>query len=177
MGAAEALTAESHTPEEAMALFDALEPVATAFMIGAWKGEGFHTGHPLDGILETYHWHGKRFESEEEVHPLLFTSLGGTAAPINPRAMAPSMTRLGLASKMKAGWLGKTFQLMMPLFRTRRSGARLRMTVYRGKLSATMIYDELPINDVFRRIDDNTVLGAMDLKGLDTPLFFVLHRE
>lgn len=177
MGAAAALTAGSRTAEEALALFDSLEPVDIDFMIGAWKGKGFHTGHPLDGILEAYHWHGKRFESAEAVHPLVFTSLGGTHAPINPRAMAPSVTRLGLASKMKAGWLGKTFQLLMPLFRTRRSGARLRMTVYRGKLGATMIYDELPINDVFRRLDDDTVLGAMDLKGLETPLFFVLRRE
>jgi hypothetical protein len=40
-----------------------------------------------------------------------------------------------------------------------------------------MLYDELPAHDVFRRVDAGTVLGAMDWKGLASPLFFVLRRE
>ena len=40
-----------------------------------------------------------------------------------------------------------------------------------------MIYDQLPVNDVFRRLDDDTVLGAMDLRGSATPYFFVLTRD
>jgi hypothetical protein len=51
------------------------------------------------------------------------------------------------------------------------------MTTYRGKSSATMIYDQLPINDVFRKIDQNTALGLMDLKGVKQPFFFILRRE
>jgi hypothetical protein len=39
-----------------------------------------------------------------------------------------------------------------------------------------MIYDQLPINDSFRKIDDNTVFGAMDFKGVPQPFFFVLRR-
>ncbi|CAJ1586868.1 DUF4334 domain-containing protein [[Mycobacterium] wendilense] len=54
---------------------------------------------------------------------------------------------------------------------------RLRMVEYRGVLSATMIYDALPINDHFRLIDDDTVLGVMDMRGLDRPLMFVLRRD
>ena len=38
-------------------------------------------------------------------------------------------------------------------------------------------YDNLPINDVFRKVDDNTVLGIMDLKGMKQPFFFVLRRD
>ncbi|MGB7084128.1 MAG: DUF4334 domain-containing protein [Phormidesmis sp.] len=48
---------------------------------------------------------------------------------------------------------------------------------HRGKVSATMSYDHLPINDVFRKIDENTVLGLMDCKALQQPFFFVLRRE
>ena len=48
---------------------------------------------------------------------------------------------------------------------------------YRGKCSATMIYDSVPINDVFRKIDSDTVLGLMDLKGMRAPFFFLLQRE
>ncbi len=40
-----------------------------------------------------------------------------------------------------------------------------------------MIYDQLPINDVFRKLDDNTVMGIMDLKGMKDPFFFKLKRE
>lgn len=65
------------TTEQALALFDALEPVPVEFMLGPWKGEGFATDHPMDGLLEAYHWHGKRFESTEAVHPLVFSKLGG----------------------------------------------------------------------------------------------------
>ena len=40
-----------------------------------------------------------------------------------------------------------------------------------------MIYDQLPINDVFRRLGDETVLGAMDFRGSRRPYFFVLRRD
>ena len=51
------------------------------------------------------------------------------------------------------------------------------MTELRGVVSATMIYDHHPIHDVFRRVDEETVLGWMDLRGLARPFFFVLQRE
>ena len=51
------------------------------------------------------------------------------------------------------------------------------MTEYRGKISATMIYDQLPIHDFFRKLDDNTVMGIMDLKDMKGPFFFKLKRE
>ena len=40
-----------------------------------------------------------------------------------------------------------------------------------------MIYDQLPVNDVFHGLDDDTVLGAMDLRGSAAPYFFVLQRD
>jgi len=50
------------------------------------------------------------------------------------------------------------------------------MAEYRGKISATMIYDQLPINDMFRKLDDNTVMGVMDNKNVKNPFFFKLRR-
>jgi ABC-type lipoprotein export system ATPase subunit len=50
-------------------------------------------------------------------------------------------------------------------------------TTLLGKLSATMIYDQLPTNDIFRKLDDNTVLGLMDNKTIKDPFFFKLIRE
>jgi hypothetical protein len=40
-----------------------------------------------------------------------------------------------------------------------------------------MIYDSLPINDIFRKVDDDSVLGVMDLRFSPQPFFFVLRRE
>jgi hypothetical protein len=136
------------TTEQALNLFDSLEPVDLPFMLGSWKGEGFLTNHPMDGLLESYHWYGKRFESPEDVHPLVFSKRNHQLTSVNPALLGTS-----------------------------RSRARLRMTTYRGTPSATMIYDQLPINDVFRRIHADSVLGVMDYKGMAQPFFFILHRS
>ena len=159
--------------QDALATFDALDVVDIDFMLGSWQGEGFETGHRLDGLLDAYRWHGKRFDSAEDVHPLVFTRLRGGLASVNPAFMAPALRWPMPRSTV----MGRAFQLILPLITTSRSRARLRMTRYRGKESATMIYDQLPINDVFRKIDADTVLGAMDFKGMTAPFFFVLRRE
>lgn len=171
---AQAIASGSMTTAEALDLFDDLDAVETDFMLGAWKGSGFPTGHPLDGVLESHHWHGKRFESLEHVHPLLFSTRSGDIVSVNAALMPVAVVRRKRIPKTRA--LSRIFQLLIPLFATRRSCARLRMTSFRGKVSATMIYDDLPINDVFRNVDDDTVLGLMDLKAMDQPFFFVLRR-
>ena len=44
-------------------------------------------------------------------------------------------------------------------------------------MTAAMVYDALPIIDVFRRICADTVLGLMDMRGLRDPFFFLLQRD
>ncbi|KGD63822.1 hypothetical protein Y5S_03029 [Alcanivorax nanhaiticus] len=163
--------------DDALAIFDALEPVDTDFMLGAWKGEGFETGHPMDGMLERCHWHGKRFETTEHVHPLVFRKRNGDLASVKPLLAMPGLGLLDKLPMLKSEAAGSVFQVLIPLLTGQKSAARLRMTTYRGKPSATMVYDNLPINDVFRKVDDDTVLGVMDLKGMKTPFFFVLRRD
>ena len=51
------------------------------------------------------------------------------------------------------------------------------MTEFRGKVSATMLYDAKAINDVFRKIDADSVFGLMDRKGDKKPYFFKLMKE
>lgn len=177
MSIMESINAGHATPEQTLVLFDSLAPVDTDFMLGCWQGGGFHTNHPMDGLLEAFHWHGKRFDDSESVHPLVFRTLGGNNASLNPGFMGASLWLAGKLPVPKSAAMGKCFQLLIPLMSTRKPRARLRMTGYRGKNSATMIYDQLPINDVFRKVDNNTVLGAMDLRGLARPLFFILRRE
>jgi len=162
---------------EALELFDSLDPVDVNFMFGSWSGKSFPTGHPLDGSLEAYHWHGKRFDTAEEVHPLVFKTISGSTMSVNPVWMMPVVGWLDRLPLRTSKMAGNLFQQCLPLFATTHSCARLRLTHYRGKESATMIYDALPINDIFRKIDENTVLGIMDLKDMNQPFFFVLRRE
>jgi hypothetical protein len=173
----QALQAGAVSPDDALALFDSLEPVGGDFMLGAWRGSGFPTGHPLDGSLEAYHWWGKRFESAEAVHPLVFERRNGRLISLHPLWMLPVFGVLDRWHFPQGAWVGRLLQLLMPLLATRQSRARLRELSHRGQVTAAMVYDHLPINDVFRRVDADTVLGLMDQKGSSRMFFFVLRRQ
>lgn len=160
--------------EAALALFDSLPPVSTAFMIGRWQGEDFPTDHPMDGHLETISWFGKEFVDEERVHPLLCRDSKGRFFNLDPMFLGLPMA---LSSKIAPHPLmKKVFERTRAPITTKKPRARLRMLEYRGKSSATMIYDHLPIQDTFRKVDEDTVLGLMDLRGVSRPYFFVLRR-
>ncbi|KAB2350923.1 DUF4334 domain-containing protein [Actinomadura rudentiformis] len=90
---------------------------------------------------------------------------------------------------VKLGWYGKRFhdaENVDPLLCRAEDGtiysfdgmglARLREVVFRGTVSAAMVYDTQPIIDHFRRVSDEVVLGAMDAKGQPETLYFHLTR-
>ncbi len=162
------------TTEKALQLFDGLEPVTLDFMLGRWQGSGLHTAHPMDGLLEASNWYGKEFIDPETVHPLLFLDGQGEIIKVAPQPMAMKWA-LNMPG-IKSDFMKPLLALTNSLLKTEQSQARLRMMEYRGKVSATMIYDYLPINDTFRKVDDNTVLGLMDFKESPQPFFFVLKR-
>lgn len=172
------LPAAPTTTADALALFDSLPAVEPDFMIGTWRGAELPTHHPLDGMLAASGWWGKAFLDSETVHPLLFpTSDGRGLWPLNP---ALAFGGLGIATKipaLKRQNFAGTIARLKPALQARGPKARLRTTRYRGVDTATMMYDQLPINDVFRLLDDRTVLGAMDLRGIKAPYFFVLQRD
>ena len=80
------------TTEEALDFFDELDSVDLEFMLGRWKGRGFDTNHPLDGLLETCGWYGKEFIDAETVHPLLFLNSRDRIIRVDPN---PVITDLG----------------------------------------------------------------------------------
>jgi hypothetical protein len=172
-----ALAAGSTTTADALALFDGLDAVGLDFMPGTWRGTSFRTGHPLDGVLEAYRWQGKRFDTPEDVHPLVFRTLAGGTLCLRAGLAPLAIRLLEACPPLRTTAAGMAAQLVLPLLATRRAAARLRMTVYRGVPTATMIYDTAPINDVFRKVDADTVLGVMDMKGRAQPFFFVLRRS
>ncbi len=162
------------TAENALYIFDSLEPIEADFMIGTWKGSEFPTGHSMDGLLKLSGWYGKQFVARERVHPLLFYNSDKTELfPVNPHLIpAPILNKY---PKTKA--LHRLLLLARPLLQTKAPKARLRMVELRGKTSASLIYDDKPIIDCFRKIDDNRVLGVMDLRDLPEPFFFMLERD
>jgi hypothetical protein len=169
------LQAGKTTTQEALQLYDSLEPVNCDFMWGRWQGAGLHTDHPMDGLLELSNWYGKEFLDPENVHPLLFSGNKGEIFKV-----APHPTLMNWVLKLPIPRNTAFTPLLMftnSLLKTEKSQARLRMMEYRGVISATMIYDYLPINDSFKKVDDNTVFGIMDFKNSCQPFFFILKRE
>lgn len=86
-------------------------------------------------------------------------------------------------------WVGKNFHSFNdvdPIVCATEEGGRIaspvlgkascRMVGYRNAVTATMVYDNHPIFDHFKMVDENRVLGVMDKKGDDFPLYFYLNR-
>ncbi|KSZ56681.1 DUF4334 domain-containing protein [Rhodococcus sp. C26F] len=80
----------------------------------------------------------------------------------------------------KSRWYGKTFASVsevQPLVcygedgelfsdtKTGRGEASLWEIVFRGEVTATMVYDGMPVFDHFKKVDDDTVVGVMNGKG------------
>jgi len=134
-----------------------------------------------NGLLENVGWHGKRFDSADEVHPLVFRRGLEGRRPARLVSVDPGRVPLGLAARHGQRFTGRAtavaFRMLLPLLATRRPRARLRPVEYRGVTSVAMSYDQLPIIDVFRAVDDDTLVGAMDLRGLAEPYLFTLRRE
>lgn len=160
----------------AFAYFDSLAAVTLDEMWGRWRGASFRTGHVLDGVLESYGWYGKEFIDPDHVHPLLFQTGSGALTKVNPGPLP-----MGLLSKFprlaRGPLASRAFRMVRPLLRTQEAKAKLRLIEHRGVKTAAMIYDDQPITDVFRKVDQDTLLGVMDLRGMREPFFFLLERD
>jgi hypothetical protein len=163
-------------PDEALAYFDSLPTVEPEGMLGRWRGSGLPTGSPLDGMLEGFGWYGKEFVDEECAHPLLFADRSGAPRPVDPSWLPVGVLR-DYAGFLDVWPVRRAFGALRPFLYTRRPKARLRSLEHRGVVTAAMVYDALPIIDVFRRVSEDVRLGAMDMRGLPSPFLFVLTRD
>jgi hypothetical protein len=177
---------------DALELFDSLDPVDTIdFMLGEWTGTGYWTGHPLDGLLEAYHWHGKRFESAKAAFPLIFrlngndNSINKTLIQVGPGSwmtkylLVPFTRYVRIPTSPRAVQL--VHQVVLPRLATPWPTATLTRTRHRGRWTTGMCYNDWPVQDFFRKYttnaEDTVVLGLMELQGLPRPLFFLLRRQ
>lgn len=161
--------------DEALAFYDSLPAAPIPLISGWWSGSSVPTGNPLDGLLEAYGWAGKRFDGPDGAHPLVFDGPRGRFS-VNPAAV-PLGFLLRFHRPLHHPVVAGLARRILPAARTFRPKARLRMMAYRGVVTATMSYDALPINDHVRLIDDHTLLGAMDCRGLPQPFLFLLEKS
>jgi len=161
--------------QTALEEFRSLPPVAPHELVGLWKGHEIPTGHPFDGVLENLGWFGKRFTPTLRADALLFCSG-------EPRLVAVDPAWIPLRLALRFHKLGRT-RAARNLFsylqrRTRAKGpvASLKTAVFGGLESAAMVYDDQPIVDHFRRIDEHRIMGAMAIRGDERIYFFELQR-
>ena len=171
----EAWSRDGKAPADALQVFDDLPAVLPSEIIGEWRGSELPTGHALDGLLKLYGWWGKRFTDPETVDPLLFEH-GGRVVAIDPD-MLPLRVPLAFPRLARTNGAAGLLRLILPLLITTRPKARLRTIDCRGRASAAMIYDDQPIIDHFRRVDQDRLLGLMDLRLTSQPFFFQLTRS
>ncbi|SOJ57941.1 hypothetical protein MSIMFB_05422 [Mycobacterium simulans] len=93
----------------------------------------------------------------------------------------------------QAAWFGKTFKSatdVQPLVCLDAAGnkfsnvamgkgeASLWLEDFRGEITATMVYDGQPVHDHFKKIDDDTMMGIMNGKGVvDNGRYFYFYLE
>ena len=146
--------AEAPDAEQVLELFSQLEPVSVDSMIGLWRVAAFGRS-PRDPI----------------------------AIPPGP---GPLPQREGLGMRKLYGKRFVTLDDAEPIVCRDEDGslvasvdfgvARLRELSFRGISSAGMVYDTQPWIDYFRKLDDDTLVAMIDMKG--TPMgtgFFMLR--
>ncbi|KAL4760919.1 DUF4334 domain-containing protein [Aspergillus foveolatus] len=146
------LSSKPITALAATALFNSLPPLPATGLLGSWHGTCALTDHPGIAALKAARWVGKDFHSTEDVDPI-----------ISLDASLPFPETKKGQGRVVNSFMGK---------------ARIREVKYNNVVSAAMVYNDKPIIDYFRVIDDRTVMGVMDAAGAveDHPLYFVLER-
>ncbi|MGN7883856.1 DUF4334 domain-containing protein [Sinorhizobium sp. Sb3] len=161
--------------QRAVERFRQLSPLEPYELEGLWMGRGIPTGHPFDGVLENLGWFGKRFNSDLRADALLFRAGGRRLRAIDPKWVPLNLAlrfhkfgRTRLARTLFS-WVQRGFQAKGPV-------ASLETLTFEGAASAALIYDDQPIIDHFRRIDQNAIMGLMAIRNDDRLFAFELQR-
>ena len=173
---AQKLLKKTISQKQAADFYDSLPPVTVSEMLGLWQGDEFKTGHPLEGLLKLAGWYGKKFDSADEAHALIFRKDNGQLYAINP-ALIPINLPINKIPKIHR-LISAVMKLAKPLISTTKSSARLREIKYLGVVTGAMVYDKIAVIDVFRKVDSNTLMGAMDFKNYPSKktYYFILYR-
>lgn len=127
--------APSPSRAELDALWADLDTLRPEEMLGAWRGGDFATGHPASGLLTKIGWHGKRFDSLLDGHPLVCRGEDGELYSNTQYAAG------GYSSLWEVGFRGETTATMvydaMAVFdHFKQVDATTVMGIMNGKLEA-----------------------------------------
>lgn len=155
--------------------FRSLQPVQPGELVGLWKGTGYPSGHPLDGVLENLSWFGKRFHPDMRADALLFGRASTRLRGLNP-VFFPIHLVIRLAPLGRSSRIRNIFSAIRPLLKARSTTASLQVRMDAGESTTAMVYDRQPIADFFRRIDDERLAGMMIVEGDHRRYFFTLRK-
>ncbi|MCX5441516.1 DUF4334 domain-containing protein [Streptomyces sp. NBC_00063] len=65
-------------PSELEALWADLQVVDASSILGPWRGFALLTGHPIEKVLASGRWHGKRFDALDDAKPLICRAEDGS---------------------------------------------------------------------------------------------------
>ena len=150
------LDARGTSIEHLTRVWKALPAVRPPEMLGFWRGTGVTSGSVFSTLLRETNWYGKVFPN---VDALVFSSPHSLLALVNYATIVP--WRLPERRAFRRHPLG---------------AARLVESNRFGSTTAAMAYRYLPVIDHFRRLNDTSVMGLMQIDRRDIPeLFFVLE--
>ncbi|WOS66007.1 DUF4334 domain-containing protein [Sinorhizobium fredii] len=161
--------------QTALAEFRSLLPVEPREIVGLWRGRGIPTGHPFDGVLENLGWFGKRFTPDMRADALLFRSGERRLIAIDP-ARIPLRLALRFYNVGRMRIARNLFSYLQRGLRANGPVASLKTMPFDGVAGAAMLYDDQPVVDYFRRIDEHRIMGAMTISGDNRIYFFELER-
>lgn len=102
--------------------------------------------------LVGYRWKGFSFDTGHRTHGLLAASRWYGKSFVSETEVQP------LVCSREDGELFSDKE-------TGRGEASLWEIAFRGEVTATMVYDGMPVFDHFKKVDDDTVIGVMNGKG------------
>ena len=147
--------------------FDTLTPVSIDMLTGTWRIDPSYAESPGGAMLIESGWWGARFVDAETVDPLLYPKpdgIGVFAADLQSVLAVLSTGERDISARRDE------VETSTPI-------GRLRMVEYRDVLTATLVYDQVPVLDYLRAIDSDTIVAAVEHRGLiDQPDYALLRR-
>lgn len=161
------------TRRDAFHFYDELDTVDISRMKGLWIRKKLPKASWFSESFSEINWYGKEFISSHSGYPLVMEKRNKERYYLNPSALTFLPLRQGFTLLYKPSFL-----LFSPLLRTKRPKAVLEMTEYRGKVSATLLYERQDIKDIYRKIDDQTLFGITEFGNSGKQAsFFLLEKD
>lgn len=158
----------SVTQADLAVAFDTLNPVSIDMLVGTWKVDPSYADTPGGKMLVESGWWGARFVDIETVDPLLYPRPDG-----NGVFAADLLAVLAVLSTGERDISARRDEV-----ETSTPIGRIRMVEYHGVLTATLVYDQVPVLDYLRAVDGDTIVAAVEHRGLvNQPDYALLRRS